>query len=113
MTAEDLTGAIGKHRRELVLRPASVLLALGLLAYCPPPHAAPRHVMQARSGFYDLLNAALARGLTFAKAADLIDSLSAAGSTPHARRVCEEIVDKAGPEAVHCALAQLRKLESR
>lgn len=112
MTAEDHTGAAGKHRRETVLRPASVLLALGLLAYCPPPHAVPRHVMQARLGFYDLLNAALARGFTFAKAADLIDSLSVTGATSHARRVCEEIIDKAGPEAVHCALAHLRKLES-
>lgn len=93
-----------------LVTPASVMLALGQLAYCPSPYATSMNLRQSWTGFHAVLTAALANGFNFGQAADLIEALSA-GSTKRARELCEQAIKAAGPEAFQKALLQMQKID--
>ncbi len=50
-----------------------------------------------------VLIAAIPNGFTYGQAADLINLLSEQGSPVDTLRLCEEAIDKAGPEALATA----------
>lgn len=90
------------------MAPAVMLMTMGLLAYDSSPLEDPQHRGRSHIGFNSVLLDATARG--FDRSPRLIELLMRGRWSEEALHLCEEAIDKAGPEALAHAVALMCKV---